>query len=297
MIYHKTISAVVFVYNEEHYIAEMLKSILNQTCFVDQIIVVDDQSTDNTVQVVKEIAEAYPNRIHLSYNNQKGKVFAYQMGLKLVQTDLFFICAGDDVLYPSFVEQAYQELIVERQAKYGYVNYVKVDAQLNVLQTPTKKKCYHFEQVFTGIANPAAGYLFASSEVIDFILPIPPEISFEDWITAIRLSKVYKKLNVTTQQLFMYRQHGGNVKTQMKAEVILRNVKLFEVLSQDALLSSEEQAVAKKRAIFFKDLYHLTSTLQSSSLDMPFLFSCFWDSRFNYRQKIKILIRLIGIKV
>ena len=47
------ISAVLASYNGEKYIAEQLKSILNQTRSVDEVIINDDRSTDQTVAVVQ----------------------------------------------------------------------------------------------------------------------------------------------------------------------------------------------------------------------------------------------------
>lgn len=49
------ISVVMATYNGECFIREQLLSILNQTMSVDEIIICDDNSRDNTVQIIKDI--------------------------------------------------------------------------------------------------------------------------------------------------------------------------------------------------------------------------------------------------
>ena len=53
-----TCAVVMATYNGEKYVKEQLNSILNQTRKPDSIIVTDDNSTDNTVKICKEILEA-----------------------------------------------------------------------------------------------------------------------------------------------------------------------------------------------------------------------------------------------
>ncbi|MHC4906617.1 MAG: glycosyltransferase family 2 protein, partial [Planctomycetota bacterium] len=48
-----TISAVIPAYNAEKHIARSIDSVLAQTRPVDEIVVVDDGSTDNTAEVIK----------------------------------------------------------------------------------------------------------------------------------------------------------------------------------------------------------------------------------------------------
>ena len=50
------ISVALCTYNGENYIKEQLESIANQTLPVDEIVVCDDCSTDNTIQVVQTFA-------------------------------------------------------------------------------------------------------------------------------------------------------------------------------------------------------------------------------------------------
>ena len=67
MIDNKNITAVMFVQNEEKFIAESLSFLLEQTIPVEKIIVVDDFSTDKTREIVMNY-----EKIDLTQNNKKG---------------------------------------------------------------------------------------------------------------------------------------------------------------------------------------------------------------------------------
>lgn len=54
-----SISVAMATYNGEQYIREQLDSIRNQTLKVDEVIICDDQSSDNTVSIIKQYIEAY----------------------------------------------------------------------------------------------------------------------------------------------------------------------------------------------------------------------------------------------
>ena len=67
------VSFVISNYNNENYISDCLDSILNQTYENIEIIVVDDNSTDNSVQVIKQWIEnnknLFKNDDYISYLN------------------------------------------------------------------------------------------------------------------------------------------------------------------------------------------------------------------------------------
>lgn len=68
------VSVVIPVYNTEKYVREAVESIMNQTLRELEIIIINDGSTDNSLQVVEELAAA-DSRIQVySQTNQGGSV-------------------------------------------------------------------------------------------------------------------------------------------------------------------------------------------------------------------------------
>lgn len=101
----KLVSVLMPVYNVEKYVAEALESIRNQTYKNIEIIVVDDGSTDNTYEIVKEISSFDP-RIVLLRNEKNSKIvktlnkaFSHSRGSYIARMD------GDDVSSPDRIER------------------------------------------------------------------------------------------------------------------------------------------------------------------------------------------------
>lgn len=62
----KTVSVVMTTYNGELFLREQLDSILCQTYPIHELIVQDDCSTDNTVEIIKEYATRHPLSNYMS---------------------------------------------------------------------------------------------------------------------------------------------------------------------------------------------------------------------------------------
>jgi glycosyltransferase involved in cell wall biosynthesis len=88
-----TISVVIAAYNAEDTLAESLASVLGQTLPPDEIIVVDDGSTDRTAQV----AAATSNSIRVIRQNNRGAAAATNVGVKSATGDLLGFIDADDL--------------------------------------------------------------------------------------------------------------------------------------------------------------------------------------------------------
>jgi glycosyltransferase involved in cell wall biosynthesis len=91
-----TISVIIPAYNAEATLAETLASVLGQTLPPDEIIVVDDGSTDHTAQ----IATAAANSIRIIRQNNRGAAAALNMGVKLATGDTLGFVDADDLWEP-----------------------------------------------------------------------------------------------------------------------------------------------------------------------------------------------------
>ena len=67
-------SVIIPCYNRATVVAETIRCLLRQTLCPDEIIVVDDGSTDNTVQVVERISEELAVGTILKIQNPKSKI-------------------------------------------------------------------------------------------------------------------------------------------------------------------------------------------------------------------------------
>ena len=90
------ISVIIPCFNAEKYIAWTLGSILEQSRLPDEIIVVDDHSTDRSVKVV----ESFGERVRIVSNPRRGACHARNLGFSLSTGDAVMFLDADDVLAP-----------------------------------------------------------------------------------------------------------------------------------------------------------------------------------------------------
>ena len=100
------ISVVVPLYNKEKSIEATLQSVLAQTYTDYELIVVDDGSTDNSLNVVrKRISELENERIRVIHKENGGVSSARNRGIKEAKGEYIALLDGDDLWEPTFLEE------------------------------------------------------------------------------------------------------------------------------------------------------------------------------------------------
>lgn len=108
------ISVALCTYNGEDYLSEQLDSIFAQTHKVEEIIICDDCSTDNTLQIIKNYQERYPKSIYLYQNKENlGSTKNFEKAINLCNNELIFLCDQDDIWLPEKVAKVY-EIFIEQ---------------------------------------------------------------------------------------------------------------------------------------------------------------------------------------
>ncbi|GAA4674711.1 glycosyltransferase family 2 protein [Frondihabitans cladoniiphilus] len=94
------IAAVVVNYNYEKYVAEAVDSLLAQSTSFDEILVVDDGSTDGSVEVLR----SFGSRIQLIEKENGGQLSAAWTALASTDCDYLYVLDSDDVASPRLLE-------------------------------------------------------------------------------------------------------------------------------------------------------------------------------------------------
>jgi glycosyltransferase involved in cell wall biosynthesis len=117
------VSVVIPVHNGEEYIKEAIDSCLNQTYENIEIIVVDDKSTDNTLQILQE----YGDKITvIPVEKQNGLGNVLNIGIRASKGQYIARMDADDVMYPSRIS---------KQVEYmqEHPNCVAVGGQIDII--------------------------------------------------------------------------------------------------------------------------------------------------------------------
>lgn len=102
------ISVLLSAYNGEKYIEEQLISLAGQSMRADEVLIIDDCSSDNTAAVIEKfIAEnALGNTWKIIINlSNKGWKYNFRYGLELLHGDYIFFCDQDDIWLPDKIRK------------------------------------------------------------------------------------------------------------------------------------------------------------------------------------------------
>ena len=130
------ISVIVPIYNCEKYISKCIESIINQTFHDLEIILIDDGSTDKSVEVCESFAKK-DSRVKLICQENGGVSKARNVGLESAQGDFITFVDSDDYIIPEMYERMYKNLI-ENEADIsicGITNYfIKRDGAIEKIR-------------------------------------------------------------------------------------------------------------------------------------------------------------------
>tara|TARA_A100001391_G_scaffold188957_2_gene159967 strand:+ start:42305 stop:43525 length:1221 start_codon:yes stop_codon:yes gene_type:complete len=119
------ISFIMPTFNRAHFIAESIRSITSQMGADDELLVVDDGSTDDTPQVLQALGERFD---HVRQDNA-GKSVALNRALARTSGRYVWICDDDDILYPGAaelllrrIERSHADLVFGRYTRFREVD-------------------------------------------------------------------------------------------------------------------------------------------------------------------------------
>lgn len=131
------VSILMPVFNAEKTLDACLRSIFSQTLQEFELVAVNDNSTDRTIEVLQSYDDP---RVRILDNSQKGIVSALNLGLEYCQSDLVARMDADDVMYATRLEKQHDVMhedpvitlcaskarkFPEEKIKAGYVEYMR----------------------------------------------------------------------------------------------------------------------------------------------------------------------------
>lgn len=101
-----SITAIVPNFNHARFLRERLRSILEQTRPADEIIILDDASSDGSLELIEEIIKEANRPVRLLRNDfNSGSIFSqWQKGISAARGDLIWICESDDACELDFLQ-------------------------------------------------------------------------------------------------------------------------------------------------------------------------------------------------
>ena len=220
LVFMKT-SVAFCTYNGEKYIREQLDSIFNQTLPVDEIIICDDRSSDNTIAIIQEYQAKFPSIITLHINEENLRsVKNFEKAISLCTNDIIFLSDQDDSWLPNKVEKYihffYENPNITTIASNGFCmddNSKPLDLY-TIWDVPgflnEEKIAFDYFKLITQVGNFVTGAAMAfRKSFVSNILPFPTlkDYHHDEWIATIATSS--NSFAFLEDKYFNYRVHSS----------------------------------------------------------------------------------------
>lgn len=105
-----SLSVILPNYNHSKYLPTCLTALATQSQVTDEILVIDDASTDNSVEVIQKFAKLYPIIKLIQNESNHGVSYTLNRGVDLARCDYLYFPGADDEILPGFIEKSMQLL-------------------------------------------------------------------------------------------------------------------------------------------------------------------------------------------
>lgn len=281
------ISFIMPVRNEEAYIQDAIKSVQKQKFQDWELVIVNDNSSDNTVNIVNEV-EMKDGRIHVVQNPGVGQVQAINYGYSKITGKYIKIIDGDDLLAPSFSDNL--ELLISSEATYHDALLVRDDLKkLYVFRFTSKfKDMDYLTSIRKIMISPPRWSWTISQSIADKIFPLPNNLPtpHEDIYIGLLIKK-YAAISYIGKPLYFYRQHAGQYFGgiyNFKKEVVIHRanamLKILDLIQSGDLVDriSTPDKLLKPVRTYYKLMSKNNISLKETI-----------NSELTFKEKIKII--------
>ena len=239
----KKVAILMASFDGEKYIKEQIDSILNQTYKNIDIYISDDNSTDNTINIIKEYVNNNNNIKYLQNDceNSGAKNNFANVFDKVNGYDYYMFCDQDDFWYENKVEHIIEkakELEKNEEFILIYNDLCITDSKLEVKEKslinkehkylPKSKVFNHFlvQAYFPGCA------MTFNDKLKQKVKNIADCAEMHDWWVAL-IAAYYGNIFFLNEPLQLYRQHENNVVGSIKNNNILSRIKKLTKLKEE----------------------------------------------------------------
>jgi glycosyltransferase involved in cell wall biosynthesis len=213
------LSVAMCTYNGALYLRDQLNSIAAQTCAPHELIICDDQSTDETRNIIRSFASyaSFPVRLHVN-ESRLGVIHNFEQAIRRCAGDIIALADQDDVWREEKLQRIAEAFSTRREIGLVLSNAEVVNENMRPLGyglwdstfTLKEQKLFNKGKAFSVLSthNVATGATMAfRAKYKELILPIPDDIALihDGWIAT--LIAAVDEVALIHAPLIKYRQH------------------------------------------------------------------------------------------
>ncbi len=244
------VSVIIPAYNAASFIGETIRSVVQQTYHSWEIIIINDGSTDNTVEIIETFKS---DRIRFITQKNAGVAVARNKGLFFANGEFVVFFDADDIMTPDFLSERVNLLNDNHNIGYvgGLIETFPVKARLKqAAAADPVNEILFFNSSFATIPS---NYMFRKKILLDHKIRFNKELSSSaDRFFIIEISKFAKGKNLVGEKgKLLYRFTSQSMSNNVTPGLIIDNEKFYYELKRKNLLPrGKEQR--------FKSIYFLS---------------------------------------
>ena len=261
------VSIIIPLYNVENYVIDSLKSAFAQSYSDVDFLLVDDCSTDHTMQIVEEYVLNHPRReavriIH--HDKNLGLSAARNTGLEQAYGEYVYFMDSDDEITEDCIENLYQA-ISDSGADWVMGNIELQGASSQHIKKVLERQI-EGEEIFLSYLNQewleaACNKLLRRTFLIENELTFVSGLLHEDVLWSYHLAKVSKKVKFIQNKGYIYKVREGSI-TSTKVK---KRVESFAFILSELYPYYSVTPFKKEFSAFFSSLQFVASLLIISS--------------------------------
>lgn len=272
------ISVIIPNYNYAKFLFERVYSILNQNYPIYELIILDDCSTDNSLEIINQIVSSINKYINVKvvFNEKNsGNAFSqWQKGFKLASGDYVWICEADDYCKKNFLRKVTKPInqnsnIIISYADTGFIDSTGTIVKKSLIDQIDLLKTGHWQKNYINTGQDEIDnytYLNCTIPNVSGII-----IKKDDYEDILNISKTFKqcgdwyfylnalqrgKIAFNKKTLNYYRLHGNNISSTMnRKKHILEIKKIYSHLKNNNNMSEEQQKNMQERLTFLEQVW------------------------------------------
>jgi glycosyltransferase involved in cell wall biosynthesis len=211
------LSVCIATHNGEKFIYEQILSILSQIKSSDEVVISDDNSTDKTIEIIKNFNDP---RIKLYNNNFKSPIKNFEFLIDNCNGDLIFLSDQDDIWARKKVKMHLDEY--NKNQSTGLVisdiqlidkNGVSIDKKFFIKKFSSNWINNIFSNNYIGCS------ISFRSSLKNFILPFPKNLPMHDWWIGV-IASLFSNVIYINEKLVFYRIHEHNFTLKNKYSLL-----------------------------------------------------------------------------
>jgi glycosyltransferase involved in cell wall biosynthesis len=231
------ISVCMATYNGQDYVTRQLESILEQLSAGDEIIVVDDCSTDSTVATIRRLGDPRI-AVHINDRNRR-EVYSFSRAIALARNEIVFLSDQDDIWVPGRVALMNDAL---REAALVTTNFEWMDQDERPLHVAfdgvrsedSGRHLKNIADIILGKTNYFGCAMAFRRKLTPLIEPIPDYVESHDLWIALAANLIGSNIHLDAKTL-RKRRHGSNATSTVSSRSLAKKLMARAIFARSLL--------------------------------------------------------------